>query len=252
MQNLSRLFFSVPLIILLIFSGGTSISVEAATVTNPSNLFKQLSNQTQCGLIGQPCCKPVNIPSIRIGYINIPLVQTVVNPLIDFLNNTVLSITDAMIQNTSNILQKVYRNDQFCSEGIPSDKNNLDKCSCMPNATFKLAMLCSNISNGPEKTSCINCSARGVWTAIGCIDFNLSNFFRQTMFGLAIGFAGIFALLCIIYSSFMLVVSSGNPERIKKAQELLTSCIMGLILIIFSVFILRVIGIDILRIPFLR
>ena len=38
-------------------------------------------------------------------------------------------------------------------------------------------------------------------------------------------------------------------EKIKKAQDLLTSCIMGLMLIIFAVFILRLVGVNILRIP---
>ena len=55
--------------------------------------------------------------------------------------------------------------------------------------------------------------------------------------------------MCIIYSAYLIQFSRGNPERIKKAREYLTSCIMGLLLIIFSIFILRLIGVDILRIP---
>ena len=47
----------------------------------------------------------------------------------------------------------------------------------------------------------------------------------------------------------MMQTSQGNPEKLKKAQEMLTSCIMGLMLIIFSVLILRLIGVDILKIP---
>ena len=53
----------------------------------------------------------------------------------------------------------------------------------------------------------------------------------------------------IISASFMIITSSGNPDRLKAGQELLTSAIMGLIMIIFSVFVLRVIGVDILKIP---
>ena len=74
-------------------------------------------------------------------------------------------------------------------------------------------------------------------------------FIEETIFGLGIGLAGMVSLLCIIYAAFTMQSSQGNPEKIKKAQELLTSCIMGLILIIFSVFILRLIGVSILRIP---
>jgi len=44
----------------------------------------------------------------------------------------------------------------------------------------------------------------------------------------------------------MIMTASGNPERIKAGQELLTSAISGLILLIFSIFVLKFIGIDIL------
>jgi hypothetical protein len=63
-----------------------------------------------------------------------------------------------------------------------------------------------------------------------------------------VGLAGIAAFLCIIYAAFILQTSRGNPERIKKAREYLTNCIIGLLIIIFAVFVLRLIGVDILQI----
>ena len=89
----------------------------------------------------------------------------------------------------------------------------------------------------------------GVWTGIGCVYTDTKAFIEKTVFGMGIGLAGVLALLCIIYSAFMMQSSQGNPEKLKKAQEMITSCIMGLMLIIFSVFILRLIGVDILNIP---
>jgi hypothetical protein len=92
------------------------------------------------------------------------------------------------------------------------------------------------------------CGAEEIYTAIGCIPINYTdmvNFFLTW----AIGIAGGIAFLFIIYSGFIILTSSGNPDRIKAGQELLTSAIMGLILIIFSVFILRVVGVDVFGIP---
>lgn len=86
-------------------------------------------------------------------------------------------------------------------------------------------------------------------TAIGCIPFGSTNDFIAYILRWAIGIGGGIAFLLIIYAGFMIMTSSGNPERLKAGQELLTSAIMGLILLIFSVFILRIIGVEILRIP---
>ncbi len=87
-----------------------------------------------------------------------------------------------------------------------------------------------------------------VFTALGCINTSFDGFISD-VFSLGIGIAGLTALFCIIYAAFMLQTSQGNPEQIQKAQENLTSCISGLILIIFSVLFLRIIGGDILKIP---
>jgi len=105
--------------------------------------------------------------------------------------------------------------------------------------------------NSKEFLGCSDCFASGgYWSAIGCIYFSdWKTFFEKNVFGLSIGIAGLIALFCIIYAAFQIQTSSGNAEKVKKAQELLTSCIMGLMLIIFSIFILKLIGVDILRIP---
>lgn len=88
----------------------------------------------------------------------------------------------------------------------------------------------------------------GIDTAIGCIPIGSSTQFMSFILGWAIGIGGGIAFLLIIYASFMIMSSRGNPERLKAGQELLTSAIAGIIMIIFSVFILRVIGVNILGI----
>lgn len=98
----------------------------------------------------------------------------------------------------------------------------------------------------------ILCDDGGVNTAIGCVPINDSNEFIGFILGWAVGIGGGIAFLLIIAASFMIITSSGNPERLKAGQELLTSAIMGLIMIIFSIFVLELIGVQILNIPGLK
>ena len=92
-----------------------------------------------------------------------------------------------------------------------------------------------------------DCADIEINTAIGCIPVSDTNVFMGWILGWAIGVGGGIAFLLIVYASFMVMTSQGNPERLKAGQELLTSAISGLVLLIFSVFILKFIGVDILK-----
>lgn len=135
-------------------------------------------------------------------------------------------------------------------------------CYCALNTALANSTLCKNVTDDGTETSerseCEKCLGYDVtngtykmdkvYTALGCIDTSPQGFIQSSMgFGVSVG--GAFALTCIIYAAFLLQTSSGNPERVKKGRDLITSCISGLLLIIFSVFILRLIGYNILRIP---
>lgn len=102
-----------------------------------------------------------------------------------------------------------------------------------------------------EQDLCVRCARDqgGIYTGMGCIPSSLGDFISNFVLRIGIGIAGFISLLCIIYSAILLQVSQGNPETIQKARDQITSCIIGLVMIIFSVFILRLIGVDILRIP---
>lgn len=60
------------------------------------------------------------------------------------------------------------------------------------------------------------------------------------------GIGGGIALLLILVAGFQIMTSNGIPEKIQAGKELMTSAITGLLLLIFSVFILRFIGVDVL------
>lgn len=90
----------------------------------------------------------------------------------------------------------------------------------------------------------------GIQTAIGCLDvLGNQNTFLGQLLSWSIGIAGGIAFLLIVYAGFMIMSSSGNPDRLKAGQELMTSAISGVVLLILSIFILNVIGVKILAIP---
>lgn len=88
-------------------------------------------------------------------------------------------------------------------------------------------------------------------TAIGDINTDPAGFIKF-IFGLILGLSGGIALILIIISGYKFMASRGNPEALQGAQEQLTSAIIGLLFIIFSLVILQIIGVDILKIPGFR
>jgi len=99
-----------------------------------------------------------------------------------------------------------------------------------------------------DPTCSIN-GKKGIDTAIGCIPIEDTDSFLGFILRWAIGIGGGIAFLLIVFAGFQIMTSAGNPERLQAGRELLTSAIAGLILLVFSVFILRIIGVDILKLP---
>ena len=53
----------------------------------------------------------------------------------------------------------------------------------------------------------------------------------------------------IVYAGYLYLTSQGDPEKLNEGKERFTSALIGLVFIIMSVFLLRVIGVDILGAP---
>lgn len=118
----------------------------------------------------------------------------------------------------------------------------------------RLANVCRSISNATSRSECEQCFLdHNAWTAFGCIDTKQptagSQGFISTLITFGAGLAGGIAFLLVIFGGFQIITSAGNPERLNAGRELITSAIAGLLLIIFSIFLLKVIGVDILGIP---
>ena len=108
-----------------------------------------------------------------------------------------------------------------------------------------------------EYNACKNCvkgegeykDNPGAWTAIGCLPTNISSLFKKYIFTIGLGLAGGIGFLLIVWGAFTILISGGNPEAINRGREIIVSAIAGLLLIIFSVLILRIIGVDIIQLP---
>ena len=93
-----------------------------------------------------------------------------------------------------------------------------------------------------------NCGTNEIDTAIGCINvLSTPEAFVGDLLKWGIGVGGGIAFLLIVYASFMIMTSSGNPERLKAGQELMTSAISGVVLLVLSVFVLNLIGVEVLN-----
>ncbi|NMB84175.1 hypothetical protein GYA28_02695 [Candidatus Roizmanbacteria bacterium] len=230
-----------------------TIVVPSAVISSAPMLPGVNCGDTYATSPNNRCCvhQPIVFSIPRPNVIGIDQIVDVVNPLVD-------SILRPLFSPFNNYAQSIV---QPCVSGFPSTPGDLTNPSCVCNASppqaplTQLLYLCKNVSP-KEQGQCESClkgtgssGTVGVWTGIGCIYTDFGTFIKEKVFGFGVGMAGIVALLCIIYAAFSMQTSRGNAEKIKKAQEMLTSCIMGLMLVIFSIFILRLIGVNILKIP---
>lgn len=119
------------------------------------------------------------------------------------------------------------------SEGTAGDR------TCRPNT-------CECV-NKKDSVFCGN-GATEIRTAIGCIPIAEDAFvtwFLNRLFGIIGGIA----FLLMIGGGIQMSTSGGDPAKMKAGQEMLSSAIAGLVFALFSLFILRLIMVDILNIP---
>lgn len=113
--------------------------------------------------------------------------------------------------------------------------------------TSYIATPCAYLTT--TRNQCLDCmDGKHIWTAIGCIPTDPSQFIAKLLqFG--VGIAGGIAFLLIIFGGYQVLTSAGNPEQLNAGKELVGSAVAGLLLIIFSLFILQFIGYNVLGLP---
>lgn len=126
----------------------------------------------------------------------------------------------------------------------PSPCNGLSQAQCSGSGSCVSAEVNVDleVENGPSiDGGCID-------TAIGCVpvlsDQGLAGFFL----GWGMGIGGGIALILMVVAAYMIMSSAGDPRKLQAGKELLTSAVTGLMLLLFSAYILRFIGVDLLGI----
>jgi len=143
--------------------------------------------------------------------------------------------------------------------GQPPQCSGGDICysgSCISNidapaGSVEIQKVCDSILDSAERGNCQSCMDNGdAWTVFGCITTSTGpGSFVNGLLTFGVGLAGGIAFLLILLGGFQIMTGGGNPEQLNAGKELVGSAITGLLLIIFSVFVLRVIGVNILGLP---
>lgn len=102
--------------------------------------------------------------------------------------------------------------------------------------------------NGSLKVNPAAGCSGGINTALGCIPYDTKGF-TSSLLGFLIGLVGLIAIVVMLVATFMIMTGGSNPEQVKKGKELFTAGITGLLFIVFSVTILRIIAGDIIKLP---
>lgn len=108
--------------------------------------------------------------------------------------------------------------------------------------------------NSPLKGKCQECGGElhgepeGLWTAFGCISTDPVEMIKTGVY-IGISIAGGVGMISIIIAGLLYSISTGDPKRTTQAKELMTSALIGILFIIFSVTILRFIAGDLMHVP---
>ncbi len=103
--------------------------------------------------------------------------------------------------------------------------------------------------NGLVKKVFAECGKEEIETAVGCINVSNPSSFITSILKIALGIGGGIAFFLMILGIFQIITSLGDPAKLNTGKELIWSAIAGLLMIIFSVFLLQFIGVQVLKLP---
>ena len=161
-----------------------------------------------------------------------------------------VAITCAALPSCSSMTANDYHKSS-AFHGITDEVQNCRTYAIDPSQTMYKCCAPNNQNNNAPPPPCTldaNGKCNQVSTAIGNIGVNPGTIVGD-IFGVLLGLAGGSTIAIIMVAGYKIMFSRGDPESLKGAREQITSAIIGLLFLIFSVAILRVIGVNIFHIP---
>ncbi len=89
------------------------------------------------------------------------------------------------------------------------------------------------------------CPGGNCQTAIGNFSTNPQDFVEQVL-KIAIGLAGGIAFILMVIGAIRVLTSTGNPQNVNAGRDMIVAALAGLLFLIFSVLILKFIGVEII------
>lgn len=131
--------------------------------------------------------------------------------------------------------------------GLKNDPNNCGEAWCPPLIGFggggPPPGCARTVEVSPGLFKCTE-----VASAIGNLNVEQPQGFIAQLFSIILALGGVITLFLLIYAGYLLLTSGGDKQKVYHAREIITSALAGLLFIVFSVVILEVIGVDILKI----
>jgi hypothetical protein len=142
-----------------------------------------------------------------------------------------------------------------CSNGVSTASNcqgsttvtkctGANTCECTSGAT----PIVTTVAEGSSYNPFNGCSSTSINSALGCIPSEMNAFIPWLLTWL-FGVAGGIAFLLMAYGFILIATSAGDEKKVQGAKETITSAIIGLVVCVFAIFILRLIAVNILKIP---
>jgi hypothetical protein len=131
-----------------------------------------------------------------------------------------------------------------CNESDYGYKD-VGECSAVcPDLVFP-SIFC--VGDDPSKLTS-NSGSGKIATGIGCIPVIDNLEFGKFFISWGVGVGGGIGFLMMIIAGFMIMTSAGDPKKLAAGKELLTAAIAGVLFLVLGVFLLRIVGVNVLGI----